>query len=190
VLGDLYLSGSRPFEELRVSEAARAAGVPVPECLAVIVRRRGPLYSGDVIVREVASAVSLEEWLRRHGAPPAELVAALGDAFAKLFAANIHHRDLHAGNVLVQDAGGALRVFIIDFDKARQFPSLPEAKRNAMLFRFNRALVKRGLAPEPVSLRTRARLCRRLGLGEGGKTARFLRACRAHLRRHAWRYPK
>lgn len=187
ILGDSYLLGSRPIEELCVAEAARATGVPVPEYLAAFVWRRGFFYTGDLAVREVPGAVSLEEWLRIE--PAVEEIdavsRALAAAFRGLLVARICHPDLHAGNVLVR--GGA--VHLIDFDRARQLRTIPDRLRDRMLFRFNRALVKRGLAPDPVTLAARVRFCR--GLGLGGNTdelRRFFAACGAHLNRHRWTY--
>ena len=192
LLGDTYFRGNRPLEELRVSEAARSAGVPTPECLAAMTWRKALGYSGDVLVREVSGAVSLEEWLSGDDASASttmqDVAGALADTFAKLVAANIYHPDLHAGNVLIE-SDGDVRVHIIDFDKARQMNALPAGLRDRMLFRFNRALVKRRLAPRPVSLLTRMRFFRRLGIAEGReKTRRFVSECRSHLKRHSWHY--
>jgi len=190
VLRDKYLSGARPFRELRVCEAARAAGVPTPQCLAAVVRRSWPFCTADLVVREVPGAVSLETWLRQKdkgGATASlrEMTTAFADAFARLVAADIYHPDLHAGNVLVRERGG-LRVYVIDFDKARQVPGLPDSLRERMIFRFNRALVKRGLAPHPVGLLTRMRFLRELSGGRD--TRRLAAACAEHLRYHSWRY--
>jgi len=195
LLGGVYFGGARPVEELRVAETARTRGVPAPEYLAAIVRRRGCSYSGDVIVREVPGAVSLEEWLRKDAGSTGpfmrQMAAALADTFTKLVAANIYHPDLHAGNVLVANAGGDIRALVIDFDKARQAVALTPRLRNKMLFRFNRALVKRHLAPRPVGLLTRVRFCKQLGMTSSrDEMKRLISDCGAHLRRHAWRYRK
>jgi len=194
LLRDVYFAGARPFEELRVAEAARTGDVPVPEYLAAIVRQSACFYSGDVIVREVPGAVSLEEWLENKadstGSAIRQMTAALADTFTRLIAANIYHPDLHAGNVLVDNAGGDIRTLIIDFDRARQLTPLTTRLRDRMLFRFNRALVKRHLAPRPVSLLTRVRFCRQLGMTGGGELRQFIVNCGAHLRRHAWLYRK
>jgi len=192
LLGDIYFTRWRPLRELCAAEAARTAGVPTPEPLAALVWKRGPVWSGDLMVREVPDAVPLEAWLRRRpDATPGTLrpiLDALAAAFAKLFAANVYHPDLHAGNVLVQQRGRPV-LHIIDFDRARQLPALPRRLRDKMLFRFNRALLKRRLSPRPVTRTNRLRLCERLGVtGDRAETRRFLNACEAHLRWHAWRY--
>lgn len=189
ILGDSYLRGARPIQELRVAEAARAAGVPIPEYLGAFVWRRGLFYRGDLAVREVPAAMSLEEWLWTEPATE-EIDAvsrALAAAFRKLLAARIYHPDLHAGNVLV--CGGS--VYLIDFDRARQLRAMPDRLRDRMLFRFNRALIKRGLAPELVTLAARVRFCKDLGLwGNAGELRRFFAACGAHLNRHRWTYSR
>jgi len=192
VLDDVYFGGARPVEELRVSEAARRAGVPTPECLAALIWRTGLSYSGDLIVREVPDAVPLDQWLERgcDAASLRKVVGRLADAFASLVAANIYHPDLHAGNVLVQERDPP-SLFLIDFDKAEQRADLSPRLRDRMLFRFNRALVKRGLAPRPVGQLTRLRFCKELGIGgDRDEVRRLFSDCGAHLRRHAWRYKK
>lgn len=191
ILGDKYFSGARPMEELAACETARAAGVPAPECLAAVMHRAGPFYCGDLIVREVPGAVTLDAWLRDGPAP--DLVRAVADvfadAFARLAAAGIYHPDLHAGNVLLRENDAGFAVCIIDFDKARLLDPLPAALRDRMLFRFNRALVKRSLAPRPVTLAARVRFCRRAGaVGDSEEMRGFAARCAAHLKRHSWRY--
>ncbi len=187
LLGDAYLLGARPMEELRAAEAARAAGVPVPEYPAAFVWRRGVFYGGDIAVHEVPGARSLEEWLRLGpAAEEADAVSrALAAAFRALVAARIYHPDLHAGNVLVRDGA----VHLIDFDRAAQLPAMSNRLRDQMLFRFNRALVKRGLAPAPVTLAARVRFCRDSGFaGNTDELRRLFAACEAHLSRHRWKY--
>lgn len=191
--GDRHLLGARPIDELRVTEAARAAGVPAPEPLAAIIWRRGIGYSGDLVVREIPGATSLEEWLSAgpDAAQRRLMIGRLAEAFSRLVGAGIYHPDLHAGNVLVrEDEDGDLRVYLIDFDRAKQVEGgLSARRRNAMLFRFNRALVKRGLAPRPVTLLARMRFIRELGIApDAGARRKLFSDCAAHLRRHAWHY--
>ena len=190
LLGDRYFSAARPLAEIGVSEAARAAGVSTPECLAAVIRGGFGFCRCDLILREIPQAVSLDQWLL-ESPPPKRLPdvrKAVAATFAKLFAANIYHPDLHAGNVLIQTDGDTVTAWVIDLDKARRAGVLGERLRNEMLFRFNRALVKRGLSPRPVSLIERARFCREIGVGQGEALRRFAEGCDAHLRRHSWRY--
>ncbi len=191
VLGDRYFSGSRPMKELAVSEAARSAGVPVPECLATVTRRSAVFYRCDFILRELPEAVTLEEWLRANddAAAVRTVTGLLADAFTKLVAAGIYHVDFHAGNVLLQRDESGFQITLIDFDKAEQHAPLPAALRDRMLFRFNRGLTKRSLAPRPVSQALRLRFCRRAGIAAAPEEMRqFAADCAAHLRRHSWRY--
>jgi hypothetical protein len=193
VLGGWYLGGSRPFDEFRVTESARSAGVPAPEPLAALVWRRGPFSTAAFVSREIEGGASLEAWLGecrgRVGTPPRALADAVADALGRLFAAGVHHRDLHAGNILVRPDGDGFGCWIIDFDRARLCKPLPPAVRDAMLLRFNRALVKRDLVPRPVSRTMRLRLCGEVRPAGGADELReFTSACAAHLRRHAWKY--
>lgn len=192
ILGRNYIGFGRVIRELKTHNAALSAGVPVPEPLAAVCYR-GLLFSRlYLIVREIPNAISLEQWLREHpDASPSQkepVLASVASAVGKLFAAGIVHPDLHAGNILIQNAAAAPAAFIIDFDRARPASSLPPRLRDLMLFRFNRALVKRRLAP-PLTLRDRLRFCRRLGLAsDPAAFRRFVTGCAAHLRRHRWRY--
>lgn len=191
LLGDRYLFGARPMEELAVTEAARAAGAPVPECLAAVIHRSGLFYRGDLILRELPEAVTLEEWLQRDVdcGSLRTVMELLADAFARLVAAGVYHADFHAGNVLVQETGSGCRITVIDFDKAIVFDPLPAGLRDRMLFRFNRGLVKRSLAPRPVGAALRLRFCRQAGVARTKDAAQqFAAKCAAHLRRHSWRY--
>jgi hypothetical protein len=188
LLGNRYLAGQRPVEELVVAEAARDAGVPVPEYIAALIWPSGPCYSAGLIVREVPNAMTLETWLReRKDEDIAVIVKPLADALGRLFAAGIYHADLHAGNMLVSQGPDRPSLHLIDFDKAVRYDRLPERLRALMLFRFNRGLVKRGLSPHPVEPALRLRLCKELGLA-GEEIKRFVAACEAHLKRHRGHY--
>src|SRR5688572_214460 len=60
VLGGLYAGTGRPLQELRAVQAARAAGVSVPEPLAVIAEESGgPFYRLTLVSREVEGASDL-----------------------------------------------------------------------------------------------------------------------------------
>jgi tRNA A-37 threonylcarbamoyl transferase component Bud32 len=204
LLGGWYLGGRRPADEFCVTEAARVAGVPIPEPLAALTWRRGPLCTAAFVSRQIADAVSLEAWLARArdrgGTVPPALVEAVGSAISALFDAGVHHRDLHAGNILVREGAGpprsqgdadgaSFQCWIIDFDRGRIRRPLPLAVRDAMLFRFNRALHKRHLVPRPVTRTDRLRLAARLRpAADRAELKRFVARCAAHAARHAWRY--
>lgn len=188
ILGDQTFQLARPLNELIVSEAARKAGVPTPECVAAVIQKKTMRCSFDIIMREVPEAATLEDWIRgkRTGDLHPALVAA-ADSFRKLCGANIYHPDLHAGNILITGEGDALTAWIIDLDRARLFKVLPRQKRDLMLFRFNRALVKRKLAPEPVTPYIFTRFAMMAGVPQDEMES-FLKRCSRHLKIHSWKY--
>ncbi len=55
---------------------------------------------------------------------------------------NIHHVDLHPGNVLVDIDNN---VFIIDFDKAHYFSKSKKKLKKKYFYRWKRAIIKHGL---------------------------------------------
>jgi tRNA A-37 threonylcarbamoyl transferase component Bud32 len=107
-----WLGASPADREWRRLGELRRAGVPVPEPLAC-----GALPGGDraVVLRwldgePLAAALAGPAPARRR------LLAALGEAVARLHAAGVEHRDLHGGNVLV--CGG--RPVLLDVQRARR----------------------------------------------------------------------
>ena len=68
----------------------------------------------------------------------------LAEQVLTLVSHKIFHVDLHPGNVLVDNSG---RVFIVDFDKAREFEGSSEQLRELYLRRWRRAVIKHKLSP-------------------------------------------
>ena len=68
--------------------------------------------------------------------------------------AGVWHADLHVRNVVVADGD----VVLLDFDRARIMEPVPQAMREGNLLRFDRSLLKLGLAGATVSMADRCRL--------------------------------
>jgi 3-deoxy-D-manno-octulosonic acid kinase len=142
LLGDRYLRGPtpRPFAELAVSAALRAAGVATPEVHAAVVYPAGPWYRADLATAFVPDADDLAT-LTLGAAPrePADRVRAwqaAGRLLATFFATGAVHRDLNLRNVLITRAGNA---WLLDLDRCAP-PGRPEqAARDRMLARFHRS---------------------------------------------------
>ena len=111
--------GRRARREHALLRHLHARGVAVPEPLGV---RRGAA-GWELRMRWIPGAEPLERWLApaRHGEPPPGGWRALLDELARLLAgtlaAGVLHRDLHAGNVLVDPHG---RPWLVDFHGARR----------------------------------------------------------------------
>jgi tRNA A-37 threonylcarbamoyl transferase component Bud32 len=107
-----WLGRSPASREWRHLRHARAAGAPVPEPLAL-----GRLPGGDeVLVTRFVEGELLADALRIPARERRERLRAVGRAVARLHAAGLEHRDLHAGNVLVGDHGATL----LDLQHARR----------------------------------------------------------------------
>ncbi|MGK0217487.1 MAG: hypothetical protein ACI9HE_000965 [Planctomycetota bacterium] len=93
----------RAERERRALEQLRAAGLPAPRPLGVS-RARG---AWELHMQEVPGARTLEQLLASAEfaqGPLDSLAAALGQLLAQLERSGLHHPDLHAGNLLVDEA--------------------------------------------------------------------------------------
>ncbi len=124
LLGDRYLDRPpRPFRELAVSDALRAAGVPTPLVVAAFVLHCRPGYRADIAVEWLEPGHDLEALLR-PGAYPVEARAAglhaAGRAAGLAHRAGLVHPDLQLANLFVRPLpGGDWEGFVLDLDRAR-----------------------------------------------------------------------
>lgn len=125
---DLYLRRpERPLRELVVTEAARAAGCPVPTVLAVCIEEAGPFYRGWIVTAAIDRAAPLIDAYTARG--PAEreiLLADVGRAVRSLHDAGVYHVDLTGHNVIIDEQQGPV---LIDFDRA--FRDRPDMRGHA-----------------------------------------------------------
>lgn len=124
LLGDRYFdSPPRPFAELQVSEALRAAGVRTPRVLAALVAPAHPGYRADLVTEWLSPGLDLEELLRPNAYPAAERAAAIEEAgrtIGRAHAAGLDHRDLRPRNLFFQPLGtGRWDAALLDLDRAR-----------------------------------------------------------------------
>lgn len=161
LLGDRHLNRERPLCELAASARARAALVPTPEILAVLIEPvGGVLVRFAVGTRELEGARELLALQPTETArPSAAWRSALrhaGAAVRRLHEAGVAHGDLHPRNLLVVGDD----VHIIDLDRAGLFDPLPAGRRWANLRRLQRAAVKLAFLGRPVARGDRFRfLC-------------------------------
>jgi len=109
---NLGIHRSRAFREFRLLKTLRRLKLPVPEPVAASFEPQGPIYRAGLLTRfvpetselaEIASQLSIERW--------SELASTL-EAF---FAAGLHHPDLNARNLLMDQAG---QWHLLDLDRA------------------------------------------------------------------------
>jgi hypothetical protein len=149
------LRPERPLRELVVTEAARAAGCPVPHVLAIAMEEAANGNRGWIVTEALEGARSLiDVYVERGEAARAALLREVGAAMRRLHAAGVYHVDLTGHNVLV---GPGDRVAFVDFDRA--FLAAPGSVRHARAGqrRFWRSMEKlaarRELALEPETRR-------------------------------------
>ncbi len=107
----------------------RAAGLPVPMPLEL----RACPGGWEVRLEPIAGARGLEQLLLERTPPPGgwrELCARLGALLAAYQSTEIEHRDLHPGNVLVDQAG---QPWLIDFHRSRRRARTSAARERELL---------------------------------------------------------
>lgn len=136
----------RPLAELVCTEMARQRGVPTIEVLGAQVRwitRR--LYRGVFVSQEVEGFHNLWEWLQTRPTGPTRVstLTAVARTIRTMHDAGIVHADLNLTNILVQAGTASSQVCVLDFDRARLFPSsVARAYRERTLARLQRSLHK------------------------------------------------
>ena len=160
-LGD----GRRARREAQVLRHLARAGVAVPELFAVV-RDGGTWRLETELVADARTLTTLLDEPQLSRAAATDLAVRIGQLVASVALAGVEHRDLHAGNVLV-DANDA--PVLIDFARARRHGALNVAALErdvvdlvaAARERTPRALRRRALlalvAALPESQRERAR---------------------------------
>jgi len=190
VLRDGYLGRGRFCREVRVTEQARAAGLPTVEVLALRTERVLPgFYRADLVTREIEHAPDLAALLdrilkrdrTRAVREVAGTVPAVAGVVRSMHDAGLFHADLNLKNLLVRGEAPDRECFVIDLDKARFLPApLDRRRRLSNLLRLYRSLEKLGLAGVGgVPLREVVRFARSYCRGDRDVMA----ACRRMIRR-------
>lgn len=144
---DLYWDRPpRPFAELCTTVIAHARGVPTVEVLGAGVEWQSfGFYRGTLITREAQGFLNWREWLQTK--PPVEERQVVTDKVLQtvdtMHEHGIFHADLNLTNILVRNDSSQHEVLIIDFDRARIFPTpLPSSHRKRNLARLRRSMAK------------------------------------------------
>jgi len=141
----LNLSRYRCEAEFFLLNYLSGIGVNVPEPVVFAYQLKyfsRFLYHAWIVTREIENADTLA---RLSTQTPDRAQAVMGELIrqiAILTDNNIHHVDLHPGNVLVDHHN---RVFLIDFDKARTDPQNRGRLREKYIRRWQRAVAKHRL---------------------------------------------
>jgi 3-deoxy-D-manno-octulosonic acid kinase len=105
---------TRSFRELQLLSTLYELGLPVPRPVAARYRRRGLLYTSDLITVRI-DARPLSSWLA-EGPLDERRWRAIGRMVACFHAECVWHADLTAHNILLDDAGVP---YLLDFDRGR-----------------------------------------------------------------------
>ena len=140
VLGDRYLwtgaDRTRSFREWRLLARLRSMNLPVPRPVAAGFRRRGAVYTADIITERIVGAESLSRRMA-GGAVDDSTWRAVGECIRAFHEAGVFHADLNAHNLMIDGAGA---VWLLDFDRGQLRPPGPWHQAN--LDRLQRSLAK------------------------------------------------
>ncbi len=188
---DLFRGVKRPLNELCVLDAARRAGINVPEAVGLLITPTGPLFiRADLITVFIPDSIDLLAYYRAFMFPAdliarkkkRDIIAAAGREVAHLHRAGIVHGDLQVKNIMIKKTSEAPRVFILDLDQARQKAIDGDQSRRNLL-RLYRSFRKMRHSIPDISQYDPIRFLRAYAPGE----KRFQRSIIHEVRRLRWR---
>lgn len=140
--------------EYKILQTVRNFGVNAPEPLAYV--EDGEFwYRAWLITKEIPSTHNLIEISSKDEARAISLCREVGRQIGLLVKNGVYHIDLHPGNVVI---GTNESVYLVDFDKAYEYPGNKNTLRDLFLRRWRRAVIKHKLPDilsEVVSLELR-----------------------------------
>ena len=194
---DLFLLGSRPFQEVVITEMARKAGLPTTEILAGIKRRAfWPFYRADLLSKEIPNSADLIQYLSQWGKGRREkrfgekrnLIRQAGRLVREMHEVGIYHADLHLKNFIVKSEGDRRRfLHIIDFDRSKVIHPLTSNKWFGNLMRLDRSAEKARLKGLPITRTDRFRFLSAYLEGDEGRQSLTKKLLKRYLSRR-WRY--
>ncbi|MCF6285148.1 MAG: phosphotransferase [Candidatus Hydrogenedentes bacterium] len=138
-LRDRFL-GNRMLREFEVHLAYYRAGGPVPELLGVCWECRDFLCRGAIATRRLVGETLLDGLIRADAAEAGEMLRLAGQAIRHMHDFGLWHADLQLKNMLVSERA----LWLIDFDRARQYRVLGRFGRARNLLRLRRSFEKHG----------------------------------------------
>jgi 3-deoxy-D-manno-octulosonic acid kinase len=185
---DLYLFGSRSFQELALTEEIRSMGIPTVQPIGAIQRRVPPFfYQAYLLTQEIPDAKDGIQYLReirprsdaQNLSIKRKLIRDAGLLIRRFHEAGFFHGDLQLRNLLIADD----HLFLIDFDRAYRRRRLSRRERLENLLRLNRSVDKWSGHGLPITLRDRWRFF----LAYAGHDADLRHAMRKALRAYSIR---
>lgn len=151
LLGDRYLRFERirPYHEIEASEAARDRGISTPRIVAAALYPARFVYRADLVTEFIPDASDLVEVLfdtRRKGVGGAaerlDSLQVTGDLLRRMADAGLRHRDLHAGNILLEWRGALPCPHLLDLDRCEIGSAHAPVSPTSMHQRLRRSLTK------------------------------------------------
>lgn len=145
---DLYIFGSRSFEELILTEEIRLCGIPTIEPIGAIHQTIFPFfYKSFLISLKIPNVCDLKSFLIKIGNKPSyknlvlkrEIIRLVGKLIKKFHDKGFFHRDLQLKNILVAEEGKA---FLLDFDRCHKKPLIAPDDRIKNILRLKRSAEK------------------------------------------------
>jgi tRNA A-37 threonylcarbamoyl transferase component Bud32 len=156
---DLFLFGSRSFQEVAYTEAVRSCAIPTVEPVAAIHQNVFcPFYRAYLLSREVPNSKDLIQFFKEmivHPSFPAKrkIIHSAALVLRKFHGAGFFHGDLQLKNILVADEG----ILLIDFDRSYRRKALSDGEKIANILRLNRSAEKWTRKGLPITWRDRFR---------------------------------
>ncbi len=119
------VENSRPFREFNTLVSMVEQDLPVPRPVAALCEHHGFLSTGALITGLIPNAKTLADLLPAKQADTdrsATFWGRIGKCIRQFHDAGVWHADLNARNIMLDDQ---LKVFLIDFDRARYTPGQP-----------------------------------------------------------------
>ena len=143
---DLYLFGSRPFQELAITEEIRSCGLPTIEPIGAIRQAVFPFfYKGYFLSLEIPHAVDLLHYLQSTLTPSLQdilarrrILRSIALLLKQFHESGFLHSDLQLRNILISEG----RPLLIDFDRSYRKKRLTAQDKIQNLLRLHRSAEK------------------------------------------------
>lgn len=144
---NIYLFGSRSFQELALTEEVRSCGIPTIEPIGAIhLHILPPLYQAYFLSLEIPHAIDLVQYFQEIGPHPSleklshkrKTIRSAGLLLRQFHQAGFYHGDLQLKNILTADD----QLLLIDFDRSYRKPILSTREKMKNLLRLNRSVEK------------------------------------------------
>ncbi|GAA0828803.1 MULTISPECIES: 3-deoxy-D-manno-octulosonic acid kinase [Marinomonas] len=109
-------SDTRPWQELSLLETMVELGLPVPQPIAGIYRKKWGFYRAHLLTQTIEDATDLFDILKAGNSDSVDWKN-IGHVIQEFHRHGIHHSDLNCHNIMIDKQQ---KVWIIDFDKCEQ----------------------------------------------------------------------